>query len=167
MPARPTSVTPTRTARGSASSWTVTTSRRSPSTNPVVYRARPAVGGIVHTHSPFATAFATLGKPIAPCHYLVATVGDEVAVAPHATCGTDDLGQAVTDVLGTAYDACLLQNHGVLAVGDSLQDALDNAMIVEFCARIQYQAELLGEPDYLSEAELRRLAAKFDGYGRD
>ena len=132
----------------------------------MVYRERDDVEAIVHTHSTYASTFACLGEPIPPTHYLIACVGDEIPVAGYATFGTEELGELVVDALGNGYRACLLRNHGVLAVGESLQEALENALVVEFCAQIHYQATLLGNPVRLPPEELARLHAKFEEYGQ-
>lgn len=130
----------------------------------MVYRARSDVGGIVHTHSPFASVFAALGRPIPASHYLLAYVGREVPVAGYETPGTEALGELAVNALGESCDACLLQHHGVLAVGDSASVALENAMMVEYCAKVHCFASLLGDPPTLSEADLDELVAGFEEY---
>jgi L-fuculose-phosphate aldolase len=121
-----------------------------------VHRERPDVGGVVHTHSPYASTFASLGEPIPASHYLIAFVGDRVPVTGYATYGTEALAELALDALGDRYTACLLRNHGVLAV----------ALMVEYCARIHYQALAIGDPIVLSEQEVERLESKFAEYGQ-
>lgn len=130
-----------------------------------VYRARPDVGGVVHTHSPFATTFASLRQPIPASHYLVAFAGPEVPVADYRTHATPELGVAAVDALGEACNATLLANHGVLTVEESLESAYSVALMVEFCARIHQQACAIGNPELLPADEIERLEAKLDGYG--
>jgi L-fuculose-phosphate aldolase len=127
------------------------------------YRERPDVGGIVHTHSPYATTFASIGKRIGPAHYLIAFAGKSVDTAPYATNGTAELGEVAVETMGDR-NAVLLRNHGVLAVGPTLDDAHNVASRVEYCARIQYQAEQIGQPEFVADAELDDLIEYFQDY---
>lgn len=131
-----------------------------------VLRRRDDVGGIVHTHSPYATTFAALDRPIVPTHYLVAFGGTEIPVAEYATYGTEELGRKAAECLGDEYDACLLQNHGVLAVGPSVKEAFETALMVEYSARIQYQAESIGDPIVLPKDEIKHVRDRFRDYGQ-
>ncbi len=99
-----------------------------------IYRGRTDVGGIVHTHSRYATAWSTLCRPIPAIHYVVSSIGNEVPVTGYHTYGSADLAEEASEVLQT-HNATLLQNHGVIAVGSSLADALKNAIRVEFLAQ--------------------------------
>ncbi|XVH33114.1 class II aldolase/adducin family protein (plasmid) [Haloferacaceae archaeon DSL9] len=132
-----------------------------------VYRERDDVGGVVHNHSPYASTFASISEPIEPSHYLIAFAGDQVPVAPYETYGTEKLGNAAVETLGDDYNACLLENHGVLAVGDDVASAFETALMVEYCARIHFQARTIGEPTLLSDEEVERLQTKFEGYGQN
>lgn len=123
-----------------------------------VYRERP-VRAIVHTHSPYATVLATLGKEVKPLHYLLAELGGTVRVAPYATYGSGELAESVTAALGDRH-AVLLANHGTLTVGDSLASAYARSALLEWLCALQYRAELLGEPTLLAEDEIERVAAK-------
>lgn len=129
-----------------------------------VYRERADVGGIIHTHSPYATTFASLGEPIEASHYLIAYAGDKVPVAPYETYGTDALGTVAAETLGEGYNACLLENHGVLTVGETVEGAFETALMVEYCARIHYQARAIGEPKILPDEEVDRLVERFASY---
>jgi len=129
-----------------------------------VYRQRDDVGGIIHTHSPYASTFASLSEPIEASHYLIAYAGDEVPVAPYETYGTEELGAVAAETLGEAYNACLLENHGVLTVGETIEGAFETALMVEYCARIHYQARSIGEPTVLPDDEVDRLVDRFAGY---
>jgi L-fuculose-phosphate aldolase len=132
-----------------------------------VYRQRDDVGGVVHNHSPYATTFATLNEPIPASHYLIAFAGNEVPVASYETYGTETLGNLAVETLGDEYNACLLQNHGVLAVGEDVASAFETALMVEYCARIQYQAMTIGEPTLIPDEEVEHLQSKFEGYGQN
>ena len=128
-----------------------------------VYRHRKEVGGIVHTHSTWATALACLGEEIPAVHYLIALVGPRVPLAAYAPYGTDELGDTVVQALGT-YQAVLMQNHGVLAVGRTLGDAVTVAATVEYLATVYARARSLGTPIILPDEEIARLRTRFAAY---
>jgi L-fuculose-phosphate aldolase len=129
-----------------------------------VYAGREDVGGIVHTHSPYASTFASLREPIPASSYLIAYAGHEVPVAGYAPPGSEELAGYALDALGEGTNACLLANHGVLAVGETVETAFENALIVEHCARIHYQASAIGDPVILNEQEVDELIAGFEEY---
>jgi L-fuculose-phosphate aldolase len=129
-----------------------------------IYRRRDDVGGIAHTHSPYAATFASLDRSIPASHYLLAYAGGEVPVADYAPPGSVELGDLAATVLGEERDACLLRNHGAVAVGRDGEAALETAEMVEFCARIHYQATAIGEPVVLDDATVADLVATFAEY---
>ncbi|MFB6138750.1 MAG: class II aldolase/adducin family protein [Halobacteriaceae archaeon] len=131
-----------------------------------LYDARPDAGAVVHTHSPYATTFAVLDEPVPPAHYLVAFAGSHVPVAPYETYGTAALGEAAADTLGEQFDACLLRNHGVVALGEDLDAAFETAQMVEFAARVAYQASCIGDPVLLPEDEVGRVRERFRHHGQ-
>jgi L-fuculose-phosphate aldolase len=130
-----------------------------------VYRRRPEVNAIVHTHSRFATTFAVLRQPIPACHYLVAVSGaDEVRVAPYATFGTDELARQA--VAGLGRDNCiLLANHGLLAVEKDLHQAYNIALYIEEVAELYYRARAIGTPELLTRKEMAAARERFRTYG--
>jgi L-fuculose-phosphate aldolase len=131
-----------------------------------IYRARPDVQAIVHTHSPHATALACAGRGIPPFHYMIALAGGHIRCMPYATFGTAELAQSAVDGLA-GRRACLLANHGVMAVGTTLARAHAVAVEVENLAReylLQLGAGL--EPRLLDDAEIERVISRFTGYGR-
>jgi L-ribulose-5-phosphate 4-epimerase len=110
-----------------------------------IYRHRPEVGGIVHTHSPFATAFAAVGKPIPP--YLTAICdefGGPIPVGGFAPIGGEEIGREVIRSIGNS-PAILMQNHGVFTIGKSPITAVKAAVMVEDAARTMFYAYQLGE----------------------
>jgi L-fuculose-phosphate aldolase len=131
-----------------------------------IYRARSDAGAIVHTHAPFATSLACLQRGIPAFHYMVAVAGgDDIRCAPYATFGT----QALSDHAVAALEgrrACLLANHGMIAIGASLGAALALAVEVETLAEMYWRAQQLGEPVLLSAAEMKVVVAKFRTYGQ-
>jgi L-fuculose-phosphate aldolase len=129
-----------------------------------VYAGREDIGGIVHTHSPYASTFASLDEPIPASSYLIAYAGHEVPVAGYAPPGSEELAEYALDALDEETNACLLRNHGVLAVGETVEAAHETALIVEHCARIHYQASAIGDPVILSDQEVDELIAGFEEY---
>ncbi|NMB62478.1 MAG: class II aldolase/adducin family protein [Chloroflexi bacterium] len=131
-----------------------------------VYNARPDVNGIVHTHSPYATAYASMAKTILPLIMsLVITVGGNVDVAPFAFPGTEELGKVVVTGLADK-NAVLMEQHGVLAVGKDLSRALAVAGTVENVAQIQAISESLGNVRPLDEETIRQGLEFEKGYGQ-
>ena len=131
-----------------------------------VYARRPEASGVVHTHSPYATTLACLRRGIPAFHYEVAFAGGaDIRCAPYHTFGTQELSDAAIAALD-GRRACLLANHGAVAIGETFEDALDLAEKVEALARLYWQALQVGEPALLDEAEMARVVGKFSGYGK-
>ncbi|MCS6785845.1 MAG: class II aldolase/adducin family protein [Thiobacillaceae bacterium] len=131
-----------------------------------LYRARPEVKAVVHAHSPYAVSLACLRTAIPPFHYMVAAAGGhDIPCAPYATFGTEALSQAVLTAM-TDRKACLMANHGLVAVGASLTEALRLAEIVEELAAQYWRARLMGEPVLLTSEEMDEVLARFAGYGQ-
>ena len=123
----------------------------------LVYRERPDIYGIVHTHSLYASAFSVVSKEVPVDMVEVAAhVGGRVPVAPYQPPGTKELGEEALKVLKDRR-ACLLQNHGVLAVGETLEKAYKAAAITEIAARIHILGSLIGEPRELPEEEIEKV----------
>lgn len=131
-----------------------------------IYKARPDAGAIVHTHSLNATALACLHRGIPAFHYMVAEFGgDRVVCAPYATYGSEDLARFAVKALGSRK-ACLLANHGAIALGDTVHQAYDRAAAVEALAAQYARARSLGRPRILSAREMARVVEKFKTYGK-
>jgi L-fuculose-phosphate aldolase len=131
-----------------------------------IYRARAEARAIVHTHSPFCTALACLGRGIPPFHYMVAVAGGrDIRCAPYATFGTQELADAVTSALD-GRRACLMANHGMIAFAGDLDRALELAVEVETLAETYWRALQVGEPRLLPDDEMERVIAKFATYGQ-
>jgi len=148
---------------------TVVEGKRKPSSeldfHLALYHKRPDIRAVVHTHSVYATTMACLNWEIPAVHYLVAFSGFKVPLAPYATFGTPELARNIAESIG-AYNAVLLANHGLVAVGESLSAAFAVAEEIELVARIYYQAKCIGEPVVLPEEEMARVMRKFRSYGR-
>jgi L-fuculose-phosphate aldolase len=129
-------------------------------------RARHEVSAIVHTHSPHATALACRGEGIPAFHYMVAVAGGkDIRCAPYATYGTQELSDAAAAALD-GRRACLLANHGVIALGGNAAAALRLAGEVEMLARQYLLARAPGPPQLLDDEEMQRVLDKFASYGQ-
>lgn len=129
-----------------------------------LYRNRPDIGGVVHTHSTYANVFASLGEPIEPSHYQLAYVGREIPVAPFEQPGSEALANAVVGTMPADGNGCLLQNHGVITIGSSAETAFENAQMIEFSAKIHLLARMVGEPIVLDGDALDELVTGFARY---
>ena len=107
-----------------------------------VYAVRPNVNAIVHTHSPYATAFAVKGIPIEPVTSEAYFYGKNMEIVPYSEHGTEELAINVAESI-KFVDVCLLKNHGILAVGDNMENALLKATYVESVAMIDYLSRTL------------------------
>ncbi len=131
-----------------------------------ILRARPEVGAVVHTHAMFATVLACHRREIPAFHYMVAVAGgDSIRCAPYATFGTQELSEhALTALDGRR--ACLLANHGMIALDETLDGALALAVEVETLASQYCRALALGEPVLLPAREMETVLEKFRTYGK-
>lgn len=130
-----------------------------------ILRARPEIGAIVHAHSAYATTLAIARKPIPACHYMIAAFGgDDIRCAGYARYGTDELSNlavaALEDRLG-----CLLANHGMIAIGPTLEKAMWLAVELETLAKQYYLSLAIGGPVLLSRSEIAEVQQSFASYG--
>ena len=131
-----------------------------------IYARRPELHAIVHTHAVHATTLACLGRGIPAFHYMVAVAGGkDIRCAPYATFGTQQLSDFALQALENRK-ACLLANHGLIAVGATLDQALALAVEVESLAHMYYQALQIGTPVILPDDEMERVLEKFKTYGQ-
>ena len=130
-----------------------------------LYAAREEITAIVHTHSVYATTIACMHWEIPAVHYLVAFSGDKVPLAPYATFGSDQLADNIIASIG-AYNAVLLANHGLVAVGKDMKNCFNVAEEIELVARIYYQTKSIGQPVLVGAEEMQRVADKFGSYGQ-
>jgi L-fuculose-phosphate aldolase len=133
-----------------------------------IYRSRPETRGIVHTHARYSTTLACLNWEITPIHYMLAVLSDEgrVPIARYATYGTEELARNAARALGDSHRACLLRNHGTIAVGSSVSDAYSRTELLEEMAEVYYRARLAGEPALLTPEQLAEVSAKIHDYGQ-
>jgi L-ribulose-5-phosphate 4-epimerase len=134
-----------------------------------VYRAMPEVGGVVHTHSPYATAWAARGEAIA-CHLTAQAdeFGGEIPVGPFALIGGDDIGKAIVATLsGHRSPAVLMRNHGVFTIGKDAKAAVKAAVMCEDVARTAHLARALGDPAPMAPADIDALYQRYQNvYGQ-
>ncbi len=129
-----------------------------------VYRHTSAAA-VVHTHSPYATVLSTVVDALPPIHYLLATLGGPVRVAHYVTPGTHELAETILGAL-EGRSGVLLQNHGALTTGESLEEAYSRSVTLEWLCGLYYRATLVGEPRLLSDEEMNDMAALMETYGR-
>ncbi len=126
-----------------------------------IYRRRPDVRGIVHTHSNYATAFAAVGKPIPVCLTAIADeFGTTIPCAPYVRIGDQEIGETVLQHIGAA-PAILLGQHGVFTIGKTVQKALKAAVMVEDVAKTVWLAVQIGQ---VRELPAEEIAANHDRY---
>jgi L-ribulose-5-phosphate 4-epimerase len=135
-----------------------------------VYRHLPEVGGVVHTHSPYAVAWAARAEPI-PCVTTMCAdeFGGPVPVGPFAIIGDDSIGRGIVETLRESRSpAVLMQNHGVFTVGPTAKAAVKAAVLCEEVARTVHLARQLGEPVPIAPADVDRLHDRYqNAYGQD
>jgi L-fuculose-phosphate aldolase len=131
-----------------------------------IYRARPDLNAVVHTHSVHAAALACLRRPLPSFHYMVAVAGgDDVPCVPYHLFGTEALSAAVAAAFADR-DACLMANHGLVAAGATLPRALKVVQEVESLCEVYLKALAAGEPVLLTRAQMAEVIAKFKAYGK-
>ncbi len=132
-----------------------------------VYRHRPDVNGVVHTHSTFASAWAAVGKPIPPVLTAICDeFGGAIPVGAYARIGGDEIGQEIIRSIGSS-PAILMKNHGVFTIGKTPEAAVKAAVMVEDVARTVFYALQLGKPDEISPEEVKRAHQRYlEEYGQ-
>lgn len=137
-----------------------------------VYRHMPEVGGVVHTHSPYATAWAARGEPV-PCVLtaMADEFGGDIPVGPFALIGDDSIGRGIVDTLrGSRSPAVLMQNHGPFTIGRDARDAVKAAVMCEDVARTVHLARQLGQPIAIAASDVDALHDRYQhvyGQGDD
>lgn len=130
-----------------------------------ILAARPDVAAVVHCHAMFATTLAIARKDIPAVHYMIAAAGGPtIRCAPYATYGTQALSDHALAAL-EGRNACLLANHGMIAVGSSLDKTMWLAHELEMLAKQYYHSLLIGGPVILPDDEIERVMVNFKSYG--
>ena len=126
-----------------------------------IYRARPDVGGVVHTHSRYASAFAAVGKPI-PC--VLTAMADEfggpIPCGGFALIGDEAIGKVVVESIGNSQ-AVLLKNHGVFTIGKNAKAAVKAAVMTEDVAATVWMAMQIGQPDEIPAEDVAKLHERY------
>jgi L-ribulose-5-phosphate 4-epimerase len=134
-----------------------------------VYRHMPEVGGVVHTHSTYATAWAACGEPI-PCilTMIADEFGGEVPVGPFAPIGDDSIGRGIVETLrGSRSAAVLMRNHGPFTIGPDARSAVKAAVMLEDVARTAFISRQLGNPTQLPADAVTSLYERYQNiYGQ-
>lgn len=134
-----------------------------------VYRHMDAVGGVVHTHSTYACAWAALGRPV-PCvlTMMADEFGGEIPVGPYAPIGDDSIGRGIVDTLRSSRsNAVLMQGHGPFTIGKTAKDAVKAAVMCEEVCRSVYLACQMGDPIPLAKADIDALYDRYqNAYGQ-
>ncbi len=128
-----------------------------------IYRNRPDVFGICHTHSVYATTFAALGQPIPACLTATAMLGGEIPLGGYVPIGDEAIGKEIVAKIGESM-AIVMQNHGVFTIGESASRATKMAVEVEEIAKITHMAMLRGKPIELTPEQVAEIA---DMYAND
>lgn len=130
-----------------------------------IYRARPEVRAVIHTHSGYATTLACLRREIPPFHYMIALFGgSNIRCCEYATYGTQELSDHLLKAL-EGRRAALMGNHGLVVLGPGLQRALALTVEAETLAMMYWRAAQMGQPRLLSDPEIARVREKFATYG--
>jgi len=133
-----------------------------------VYRHRPDVNGVVHTHSTFATAWAAVGKPIPVVLTAICDeFGGPIPIGAYAKIGGDEIGKEIIRSIGSS-PAILMKNHGVFTIGKTPLEAVKAAVMVEDVARTVFYSMQLGQPDEIAPDEVARAHRRYlEEYGQD
>jgi len=130
-----------------------------------ILQNKAQVNAVIHTHSIYASTFSTFRKDMPPFHYMIALAGgDSIRCAPYALFGSQQLSDNAIAALKDRK-ACLLANHGMIAVGETLEKALDITQEVETLCEQYLLALQVGEPHILSQQEMLDVQGKFKSYG--
>lgn len=129
-----------------------------------IFNERPEIGAVLHMHSTFATTIACLGREVPAVHYHIAIAGgDTIRCTPYSIFGEQNLSDLALEAL-TDRKACLLGNHGMIALGKDLADALSVALEVEYLCEIYWRTLQVGEPKILTAQQMHEVKAKFVEY---
>ena len=126
---------------------------------------RSDINAVVHTHQVYATTIACMNWELPAVHYLVGFSGNKVPLAKYATFGSQELSDNILAAIGD-YNACLMANHGIVAVGATIDSAFSTAEELELVSRLYYQTKCIGEPAILSDEEMKTIGEKFKTYGQ-
>ena len=131
-----------------------------------LYKKKPEITAVVHTHSTYCIVLSTLDMPIKAVNYILADAGTpSVPVAPYRRFATQELADAVADSIGDS-NACLMANHGLSTCGKNLQSAYSLARECEWIAEIQWRAMCIGKPNIINDREMMEVFKDVATYGQ-
>lgn len=131
-----------------------------------IYKRRKDINSLIHSHSKYIGVVSALGKNLPSVHYLIASAGGkDVPLAPYATFGTMELAVNAAEYIENRK-AVILSNHGLIAGGKSLKEAMDITVDLEYCSFIYITALSAGEPTILSDEEMEKMVERFKSYGQ-
>ena len=131
-----------------------------------ILKKYPEINAVVHTHSVFASSLSVLGQEIPAFHYMIAVAGgNSVRCAPYAMFGTKELSDNILEAIKDRK-ACLLSNHGLVAIGKDLNEAFNIAEEVEHLCRLFIEAKKIGDPLLLSDRQRAEVLDRFNSYSR-
>lgn len=131
----------------------------------IFYEKRTDLNSLIHAHTIYSTVLAELRWTLPATHYMIAVAGSDVRCAKYASYGTKELAENAF-VAMQDRKAVLLANHGVLVGHKDIENAYNVLEEVEYCSNIYYRAKSIGEPVVLDDAEMLRMATKFETYGQ-
>lgn len=131
----------------------------------IFYKYRKDINAVVHTHSKYSAGLSCTGNKLPAIHYLLAVAGIDVPCADYATYGTVKLAKNAFNAM-TNTKAVLLSNHGLLTGGKNLSEAYNIAENVEFCCELYFISKIMGEPNILSNEEMKNVVERFKDYGK-
>lgn len=129
----------------------------------IFYKNRKEARAVVHTHSKYATAISSMGWDLKPVHYLIGFAGEDVKCAEYAIYGSKELAENAMEAI-KGRNAVLLANHGLITLGEDIDDAFSTAEQLEYVSEIYYLTKTLGEPKLLSEDQMEEVMKKFGTY---
>lgn len=131
----------------------------------IFYEKRTDLNSLIHAHTIYSTILAELRWTLPATHYMIAVAGPDVRCAKYASYGTKELAENAYAAMEDRK-AVLLANHGVLVGHKDIENAYNVLEEVEYCSNIYYRAKSIGEPVILDDAEMLRMATKFETYGQ-
>ena len=130
-----------------------------------IYAAKDDIHAIVHTHSVFSSTLSVIGESIPPFHYMIAVAGgDSIRCSDYALFGSQELSNNIIIAM-EQRKACLITNHGMIAIGKDLNEAINIAIEVEHLAQVYVQAKMIGTPKLLNDNQMLEVIDKFKNYG--
>lgn len=131
-----------------------------------IYQERKDINAIIHTHSKYINVLGAIGEDLKAVHYLIASSGDSIVkVAPYETYGTKELAERALEYLENRK-AVILANHGLVACGENLEEALQISRDLEFCAFVYVKALAVGKVNIIPDEKIKEVVEKFKTHGQ-